>query len=448
MAIVIPAIRGKIGNTEYFEATMKVRDLVHAVRPPKDMDGWANFSIEERMQREPDPKRIKAQLAPYIAKNEDRFFGSIIVLVYKGEITFETLSDLMKTIPAAYRQNSQRIGFITIDGGTLIVLDGQHRLLALRMVQQGEVPGEFAGDVIDDEVCVIFINYEGDVKTRRIFNTVNRYAKQTSRGDNIITSEDDGYAIVSRWLLRETEPLGKPVDIVNWKSNTLVKRSAQLTTISAIYETVKLILKSHGIDKLSEQDRPTDEELDTYLGYCSEVWDALLQGIPSYKAALADPSKIPGMREDDASTALLFKPAAQIALVDGLLRAVDHADLKMAEAIERVGRIKDWQMNAKQWDGVIMKRSGAIDAGPEARRRMATLLSYLIGADRMSDETKYAVWEAFNAARRPDDIADWRKSSGTKGNVEDLPVPVEGEAFTVADAAVFAAKSAKFTAVA
>jgi len=444
MAIVIPAIRGKLGNTEYFEATMKVRDLVHAVRPPKDMDGWANFSIEERMQREPDPKRIKAQLAPYLAKNEDRFFGSIIVLVYKGEITFETMSDLMKTIPAAYRQNAQRIGFITIDGGTLIVLDGQHRLLALRMVQQGEVPGDHAAEVVDDEVCVIFITHETDVKTRRIFNTVNRYAKQTSRGDNIITSEDDGYAIVSRWLLRETEPLGKPIDIVNWKSNTLTKRSAQITTISAIYETVKLILKAHNIDKLSEQERPSDEDLDTYLSYCSEVWDALLQGIPAYSTALADPSKIPAMREDDASTSLLFKPAAQIALVDGLLRAVELADLKMAEAIERASRIIKWNMTADMWDGVIIKRSGAIDAGPEARRRMANLLAYLIGADRLADDAKYAIWETFNQARRPEEIADWRKSSGTKGNVEDLPQPIEGTAYTVADALAYAARSAKF----
>ena len=32
MAIVIPALTGRIGNTDYFETTMKVRDLVQAVR--------------------------------------------------------------------------------------------------------------------------------------------------------------------------------------------------------------------------------------------------------------------------------------------------------------------------------------------------------------------------------------------------------------------------------
>ena len=430
MAIVIPAITGRLGNTDYFETTMKVRDLVHAVRPPREMDGWANFSIEERMQREPDEKRIRAQLAPYIAKSADRFFGSIIVLVYKGEITFEPMSDLTKSVPAAYRQNAKRIGFITIDGGTLIVLDGQHRLLALRMVQQGEISGEFAPNVGEDEVCVVFLTFENDVKTRRIFNTVNRYAKQTSRGDNIITSEDDGYAIVSRWLLRETEPLGKPTDIVNWKSNTLTKRSTQLTTISAVYETVKLILRAHGIEKLPEQERPTEEDLETYLTAASEVWDGLLHGIGPYREALSDPGKIPVMRKDDALTALLFKPAAQIALIDGLLRASDNGNLKTAEAIERANRIQDWSMVAPVWEGVIIKANGAIDAGPEARRRMAALVCYLVAADCISEDLKFATWKLFNEARGKD-VEAWLASGGTEGKMEDLPQPVEGATFDV-----------------
>ena len=440
MAIVIPAIRGKLGNTEFFETTMKVRDLVQAVRPPREMDGWANFSIEERMQREPDVKRIQSQLAPYLAKNADRFFGSVVVLIYKGEITFEALTELAKNIPAAYKLNAQRIGFITIDGGALIVLDGQHRLLAMRMVQQGEVSGPCAADVADDEVCVIFISFESDVKTRRIFNTVNRYAKATSRGDNIITSEDDGYAIVSRRLLREGETLGKP-DIVNWKSNTLTKRSIQLTTISAVYETVKLILKAHNIDKLPEQERPTDEELESYVVYCSELWDTLLQGIRPYQEAVTTPAKIPDMREDNARTALLFKPAAQIALVDGIRRAAEAGRLKISEAIERANHIADWSMDADLWQGVIIKPNGAIDAGPEARRRMATLLVYLIAADRIPAEIKFAAWKSYNEARGQD-VESWAQSGGTKtGKLEDLPDPVEGKPFTTADAKAFAQQS-------
>ena len=48
------------------------------------------------------------------------------------------------------------------------------------------------------------------------------------------------------------------------------------------------------------------------------------------------------MRDDSARTALLFKPVAQIALVDALLQAVDNRRPKITEAIERANRIQTW----------------------------------------------------------------------------------------------------------
>ena len=422
MAIVIPTIKGKLGNTEYYETTMKVRDLVLSVRLPSEMDEWANFSIEERMQREPDFRRIEKELGPYIAKNKDRFFGSIIVLVYKGEVIFEPMSDLANNLPAAYRQNAQRIGFITIDGGSLIVLDGQHRLLALRKVHQHEIEGANYADISDEDVCVIFIQHKNLEKTRRIFNTVNRYAKQTRRGDNIITSEDDGYAIVTRRLLDIY-----PEKSVNWRSNTLTKRSTQLTTISAVYETVKLILD---INKLNQQERPSEEEIETFLSLVSEVWGPLLQHMDAYVEALLDLSKIPDMRKDEAETSLLFKPASQIALVDGVLRAVKEGGLEITDSITRANKIPTWSMSSDLWQGIIIKQNGAIEAGSEARRRMASLLCYLIAADRIDDKLKFEIWKMFNAARGKD-LESWIESGAIKGNMENLPVPVEGLAFTV-----------------
>lgn len=428
MATLVPAIKAKLGNTTYYEANMKVRDLVQAVRPPKEMDRWANLGIEERMQRDADMKRIKNQLAPYIVRNADRFFGSIIVLVYNGEVVFETMADLANKVPAAYKQIAQKIGFLTIDGGTLIVLDGQHRLLALRMVQQGDVEGEFAAEVPDDEVAVIFIDFEDDVKTRRIFNTVNRYAKQTSRGDNIITSEDDGYAIVARRILRDGNPLGarktgkavKAEDVVEWKNNTLTVRSTRLTTISVVYETVRLVLHAHSAPKLDPQNRPDEDELDRYTQWGCDLWDTLLEHMEPYKAALQDPSRIPGMRADEAKTSLLFKPAAQIALVEGILQAVAVGKLTLIEAVKRANKIADWSMGAPIWKDTIIKAGGTIDAGNDARSRMAQLVCYLVAADKLSDKVKSDIWRSYTAARGDHN--------------EDLPTPVEGKAFTAKEA--------------
>ena len=68
------------------------------------------------------------------------------------------------------------MGFLTIDGGTLIALDGQHRLLALKDVCENPTEGDYSVQVPNDEVSVIFLNHESAQKTRSIFNTVNKYA--------------------------------------------------------------------------------------------------------------------------------------------------------------------------------------------------------------------------------------------------------------------------------
>ncbi|HYC06235.1 MAG TPA: DNA sulfur modification protein DndB [Azospirillaceae bacterium] len=425
MATVIPAIRGKIGNTEYFETTMKVRDLVYNVRRASELDEWANFSIEERMQRELDEKRVREQIVPYLANNADRFFGSIIVLVYKGEVSFESLGDLKLSVPGAYKASLGKMGFLAIDGGTLIVLDGQHRLAALKAVYDprpdGSVAGPFVKDIPEDEVCVVFVRHEDSVKTRRIFNTVNRYARQTGRGDNIITSEDDGYAIVARRLLREDEPLGnrqvagKPFELVNWRSNTMSPRSKQLTTISAVYESVQLIL---GGQFYQGQARPEEERLDEGSERAGTFWQVVLNGIEAYRQALANPEGIPAMRDEASDSALLFKPAAQVALIKGLLAACTQGRLALDEAVRRANGI-DWRISAPAWQGVIIKQSGAIDAGQEAKNRAASLIAWLVAADVMPPEEREQVRRNYNLAFGID-----VSEPGNSGEARPLPTPV------------------------
>ncbi|MBL8680153.1 MAG: DGQHR domain-containing protein [Myxococcales bacterium] len=400
MSIVVPCIRGKMGNTEFYEATMPARELVTGVRPASELDEWANLGIEERMQREPNTKRILEDIAPYIARSEDRFFGSVIVLVYKGDIVFESLKDLGAKIPHAYKSAGDRIGWVTIDGGALIVLDGQHRLLALEKVIKNEVGGPCAMQVPMDDVSVIFIRHEGNEKTRRIFNKVNRYAKPTSRGDNIITSEDDAYAIVARWMLSEGAPLGLrdgSEPIVNWKSNTLAPRSTKFTTISAVYETIKSILDAHGL-AVDTRYRPNEEQLEQCREYSEHFWRAVLEGLDPYKQALTDVKRLPDMRQDTAPSALLFKPAAQIALFDGLALATSHYGVDIKEAVRRANAI-DWKMSSPFWRNVLVRPDGTIDVRGEARQLSGKLIAYMIAGDKMPAPEREQLLAASNNAR-------------------------------------------------
>lgn len=403
MALVVPAVKGQMGSTVFYEATMTARELVSSVRPARELDGWATMSIEERMQREISEVRVRAEIVPYIAGSKDRLFGSILVLIYKGEVEFETLKDLVTKIPAAYRSQGERVGFLTIGDCELIVLDGQHRLVALREIIQGKtVEGAFLSEVPNDDICVMFIQHESDKKTRRIFNKVNRYARPTGRGDNIITDEDDGAAIVTRRLLDTGAPLGIKAGtdlIVNWQSNTLGARSQKLTTISAVYETVVDVLIAEGFTDFAGKRPypPTDEQIQNGYEIAERWWRAVLEGISEYKKAIADPSLIPGMREEDAAYSLLFKPVGQIALFKGLVRAV-ALGLTREEAVDRANRI-DWRIKADAWRDVIVRSDGRIIARNEAYDLAAGLIAYMLAGEKMKKAESDKLKQAFNVAR-------------------------------------------------
>ena len=74
MAYTIPCIKGKLGSTDYYLGTMKAEELVGMAKPASRLEEWEDFTIEERMQRELNDKRVREEIAPYIANDPDRFF--------------------------------------------------------------------------------------------------------------------------------------------------------------------------------------------------------------------------------------------------------------------------------------------------------------------------------------------------------------------------------------
>jgi DNA sulfur modification protein DndB len=426
-----------MGSTTYYEITMTARELTNSVRPARETDSWASASIDERIQRDVNRSRVMSTIVPYLAQHPDRFFGSFIVLVPKGAVEFEPLTDLVGKLPAAYRSSSDNIGYLTIDKGELIALDGQHRLLAFREVIQGGTNlGPLWSEVGDDEVCVLLIEEESAQKTRRIFNKVNRHAKPTGRSDNIITSEDDGYALVTRRLL--DSDLDAPFatrtvndqqyEPVNWTSNTLQQKSWKLTTISALYESVQDILSYEGYKGFSEKESPIapdEDTLDTAYEKAAAWWEDIL-AMDAYKSALKDPSTIPNVRFDsDDPHTLLMRPVGQIALVKGLVYALNasNGDLTRAEAVRRANMLDYSCPPSSMWRDTIVRADGRMVARKEAYDLAARLIAYMIGADYMAEESKQRLWEDWNKARGKDPHAELDELEEHE-QPEDLPEPL------------------------
>jgi DNA sulfur modification protein DndB len=391
-----------MGSTTYYQANLKARELAAVAKTAGELDAWQEWSIFERFQRDLAIKRVEQQIVPYLARTKDRFFGALIVLVFDAKtFGFESLDSTGVKLGRAYRDVADRMGFLTIEGGDLVVLDGQHRLAALRgVITAGdEVKGKYRDKIAEDELCVIFVEHESFEKTRRIFNKVNRYAKPTSPTDNIITSEDDGSAIVARWLVEDKPPMGldgpfPPLHysdrcgepLVEWRAASLKPNDTKLTTLSALYQSVQVILEANGIkdfDEAHRVNRPSDKEL--LRAYCiaAEWWAAVVEHLEPIAAGIKSPDLIPEYRKYNERWSLLFRPVTQVALFWGLEGALRRG-LQLEEALTRANKI-NWRASDPMWIDTVIRANGHMNARAEGIRLGGRLIAYLIAADRMEE---------------------------------------------------------------
>lgn len=410
MATSIPCIRGKMGSIEYYLTTMKAGEAVTKVRIAKELPTWENMTIEERMQRDINWKRVENEIARYLATDTDRFFGALLVAMYNNRgVEFEPLSD-MPGLPKLYQNAAKSFGFLHLQGGELFfALDGQHRLKGVDTAisgktHEGELIEDFEPDrsLADEELSVILVPFEPAQRARKIFNKVNKYAKQTTKGDNIITSEDDAFAIVARRLMGfGGHPPVIKESLVNWKSNTLTERMTKFTTISVLYESAKSLLRSREIDA---QFRPEDAVLDAAYQELKEVWEKLLKDFKIFRQAVeGKPDGLPTLRKEY----LALKPVAQLALIEGVRIARKHG-MVMDEVVKGLNKI-GWKLDDGLWLNVLVLPGGKVQAGKTPVYLAGRLIAHLVGAN-LSKEEHDAL------------LAEYRKAHGEEARA--LPKPV------------------------
>ncbi len=385
--IVVPAIRGTMGSTSYFQAVLRADELARSVQAAMDFSEFEAFMESERMQRAMNELRVEQQIIPYLCKSPDRFFGSIIVLVYEPELfEFQSWSDLGDVRgPAAFRDGASRSGVLQISGGKLFALDGQHRLHALRTLVSGKSVGPRSGIAIegpyrtaipDDELSVIFIPFESTEKARRIFNKVNRYAKPTSHSMNLLFSEDDGYAIITRCLIGVDDPdkFGgvdlRPLNIrasgysrrhlIEMEKLTLVTDSEMFSTINAVHEMVKHICAATGQPDLDEKVnvvRPTDDVLAAAYNVCARWFDELTTNFTPWANAFGNTWSISGARHMDEPWSMVFRPKGQEAFIAGLA-AAHRKTRRSIKTLVAQANLMPLSLSHQMWIGVLCGSNG------------------------------------------------------------------------------------------
>src|SRR5690606_12619644 len=107
------------------------------------------------------------------------------------------------------------------------------------------------GDV-EEEVTVIFLAHkndrEGEVRTRRLFSTLNRYAVPVKISEIIALDEDDNGAILTRWLMEDFDYFNDRIQFTKTRSMNQGNKS-HFSNIVLLYDLVNIILTDKTFSK-------------------------------------------------------------------------------------------------------------------------------------------------------------------------------------------------------
>ena len=288
--IVLPALRGVMGDWVYYSCLMDLPELAERVSYADDVH--KNRRLSDMIQRQLKRGR-SALISEYLTTQPERFFNSLVIATYGGQPNWHALSDLRTKgkdddLADLSDETIESVGFLTLRGDEkLFAIDGQHRLAGIKKAINDGIEQDPS-----DEVSVIFVAHKtskkGLERTRRLFTTLNKTARPVSKGDIISLDEDDVMALCVRWLIEEAELFsGNRVAFVA-SNNMPVGNTTSLTTIGNLYDVLAILFTS-STSKLKKRRadlqrvRPSEEDLNKYFAYSKDFFDRLIANFEELK---------------------------------------------------------------------------------------------------------------------------------------------------------------------
>jgi len=355
---LFPALRAKIGDRWYYVTTLTLSEVSQWIKPVDQIH--ERKELKTWIQRVLRPER-KEEIATYLLNQEQRFFNAIVVGIYGGEPEWFPIevgdSATVKEIKLGQRQ-STAFGLLQLSGKEdIFAIDGQHRVEGIReALLQNEA-------LKDEELTVIFVSHkstdEGRERTRRLFTTLNKYAKPVSPAELIALNDDDTFAIVTRRLIESYRGLQSEFVPLAPTANIPAGNQRCITTVIALYELVKTISVSAGSRerKLLEVGPPNWNRVDEVYELATLFWDALKAHVPPIrKVCRSSPREnLAANYRTDTGGHLLFRPAGLQGFARAARAMIDRGE-KLQAAVRRLAACP-LQLNAKPWVGVLWNSS-------------------------------------------------------------------------------------------
>jgi len=383
--MALPALRARIGDWDYYTTTMTFRDLATTVRYAGDL--YQANALDDVIQRELTKRG--GIICEYLLKQSQRFFGSLIVAVADGEPQFIAAKIIDPTLAYA---RAEGLGLLVFDGSQkFFALDGQHRLSAIKLAIKSRPELE------SEQVSVIFVQHrdtkQGKARTRRLFTTLNRYAKAISKMDAITMDEDDCVAVTTRRLVREF-PLfqGKRLSMSPQKALRPSDRIV-FTNVITIYDATEIVLKSDAwpMTKSFKQKPGSLQVLDEMARVAFAFWEGLSTSISSIRGLREDPdTPFSAEYRSKEGGHLLFRPIGLTIYARAFKKGIGQG-LVPKTMHSRLSRV-DYTLSSRPWSGVVWHPGQHLMLSKKENEMLATgLLEYLAGlrSDRSLLETQY-----------------------------------------------------------
>ena len=424
-----PALCSQMGSWKYYVVKMNARELSENVKYASEV--YKDRTLDEAIQRRLNDSRVKEEIMEYLKRRSDRFFSSIVVAALEGDPMFypvEITDDPQFAIFRDDQRLNQAFGVLRFDGTQkYYALDGQHRLSAIKnLLDQtpNDIPERFQND--EFSVIVIVPNQEDSNETfmqkyRRLFSSLNRYAKPTGKTTNIIMDEDDTFAILTRRLITDNDFFISPSSqkesrrIKTEGSKNLTTRDPYFTSLETLYDMNISLLSSAQREsrgwgpisaeseknlKIFVQFRPPEEYIDSLYDELTMYWEALCDEIPDLHN---EPIKMrTHVIEDEAngeeSDHLLFWPIGQLMLA-AIVRALLNKRLPdpekptpdtVSKALTRLGQL-EWRLHYMPWKYFLLIRNARGRWTMRSEERTAVIRlgqriqQWIIGLDELDE---------------------------------------------------------------
>jgi len=332
-AIKLPCLRGRMGDWFYYVSLMSFKEIANRasmvpdIHKNKELSRWIQREVSDRTE----------DIVSYLVEQEQRFFNAIIFGIYGGKPQWQELDidEKVKDFSEEERDYlGKTFGILSLSGGEeIFAIDGQHRTKAIQDAIKKDKELE------TEEVAVIFLAHkktvEGEIRTRRLFSTLNRYAAPVTISEIIALDEEDNCAILTRRLIEDSDLFRDKIVFSKTRSLNPQNREA-FTNIILLYDIVAIILTDKKVLNFSVTGYPfskftsrreSEENIVKQTKQLVAFFTKVFSAVPSLKRFFFEKNIV---NREDKKTSLLFRPIGQTIMFSVLKIAQENKKLNKA----------------------------------------------------------------------------------------------------------------------